>query len=69
MARIERMERRLQMVKKVGTESRPSQTPRRKGPEAETAATDDVQQSEGQVQTPKQMHFRRGGKSLKRYGH
>ncbi|XP_042584203.1 male-specific lethal 1-like 1 [Cyprinus carpio] len=66
MARIERMERRLQMVKKVGTESRPSQTPRHKGPEAETAATDDVQQSEGQVQTPKQMHFRRGGKSLKR---
>ncbi|KAI2666476.1 Male-specific lethal 1-like 1 [Labeo rohita] len=44
MARIERMERRLQMVKKEGTESRPS---RRKEPDAETASTDDVQQSEG----------------------
>uniref|UniRef100_A0A671LJC3 MSL complex subunit 1a n=1 Tax=Sinocyclocheilus anshuiensis TaxID=1608454 RepID=A0A671LJC3_9TELE len=67
MARIEHMERRLQMVKKEGTESRPPQTPRRKEPEA--AATDDVQQSEGRVQTPKQMHFGRGGKSLKRYDH
>ncbi|XP_016314977.1 male-specific lethal 1-like 1 [Sinocyclocheilus anshuiensis] len=65
MARIERMERRLQMVKKEGTESRPSQTPRRKEPEAEAAAPDDIQQSEGRVQTPKQMHFGRGQKSLK----
>uniref|UniRef100_A0A672S019 Male-specific lethal 1-like 1 n=2 Tax=Sinocyclocheilus grahami TaxID=75366 RepID=A0A672S019_SINGR len=31
-----------------------------------TKSTDDVQQSEGRVQTPKQMHFGRGGKSLKR---
>uniref|UniRef100_A0A673JYY0 Male-specific lethal 1-like 1 n=1 Tax=Sinocyclocheilus rhinocerous TaxID=307959 RepID=A0A673JYY0_9TELE len=67
MARIERMERRLQMVKKEGTESRPSQTPRRKEPEAEAAATDDIQQSEGWVQTPKQMHFGRGEKSLERF--
>ncbi|XP_048054150.1 male-specific lethal 1-like 1 [Megalobrama amblycephala] len=66
MARIERMERRLQMVKKDGAESRPSQTPRRREPEAETTASDDVQHSEGRVQTPKQMHFGRGGKSLKR---
>lgn len=64
MARIERMERRLQMVKKEGTESRPSRTPRCKEPEA--AATDDVQQSEGRVQTPKQTQFGRGGKSLRR---
>lgn len=69
MARIERMERRLQMVKKDGAESRPSQTPRRREPEAETTASDDVQHSEGRVQTPKQMHFGRGGKSLKRYDH
>lgn len=69
MARIERMERRLQMVKKEGTESRPSQTPRRKEPDAETASTDDVQQSEGRVQTPKQTYFGRGGKNLKRYAH
>uniref|UniRef100_A0A672SCW7 MSL complex subunit 1a n=1 Tax=Sinocyclocheilus grahami TaxID=75366 RepID=A0A672SCW7_SINGR len=60
MARIECMEHRLQMVKKEGAESRPSQTPRRKEPEA--AATDDIQQSEGRVQTPKQMHFGRGEK-------
>lgn len=66
MARIERMERRLQMVKKEGTESRPS---RRKEPDAETASTDDVQQSEGRVQTPKQTYFGRGGKNLKRYEH
>ncbi|ROI15784.1 Male-specific lethal 1-like 1 [Anabarilius grahami] len=65
-ARIERMERRLQMVKKDGADSRPSQTLRRREPEAETTASDDVQHSEGRVQTPKQMHFGRGGKSLKR---
>ncbi|XP_016124390.1 male-specific lethal 1-like 1 [Sinocyclocheilus grahami] len=64
MARIECMDHRLQMVKKEGAESRPSQTPRRKEPEA--AATDDIQQSEGRVQTPKQMHFGRGEKSLRR---
>lgn len=64
MARIELMERRLQMVRKEGTQSRPSQAPRRKEPEA--AATEDVQKSEGRVQTPKLMHFGRRGKSLKR---
>ncbi|XP_073698517.1 male-specific lethal 1-like 1 [Garra rufa] len=62
MARIERMEHRLQMVKKEGTGSRP----RRRGPEAESASTDDIQQREGRVQTPKQTYFGRGGKSLKR---
>lgn len=47
-----------------------SQTPRRKEPpEAEAAATDDVQQSEGRVQTPKQINFGRGGKSLRRFDH
>ncbi|KAG1967365.1 male-specific lethal 1-like 1 [Pimephales promelas] len=66
MARIIRMERRLQMVKKDGAESRPSQTHRRREPEAEATASDDVQHPEGRVQTPKQMHFGRGGKSLKR---
>lgn len=66
MARIERMECRLQMVKKEGTGRHISRTPRRKEPEAEAAVTDDVQQSEGRVQTPKQMHFGRGGKSLRR---
>lgn len=52
------------MVRKEGTQSRPSQAPRRKEPEA--AATEDVQKSEGRVQTPKLMHFGRRGKSLKR---
>ncbi|KAK7167376.1 hypothetical protein R3I94_001692 [Phoxinus phoxinus] len=66
MARIERMEHRLQMVRKDGAQSRSSQTPRRREPEAEATASDDVQHSEGRVRTPKQMHFGRGGKSLKR---
>ncbi|XP_051571078.1 male-specific lethal 1-like 1 [Myxocyprinus asiaticus] len=66
MARIERMERRLQMVRKDGGESRPSQTPRRREPEAESTASDEVQHAEGQVNTLKQMHYGRGGKCLKR---
>lgn len=66
MARIERMEHRLQIVKKDGVESRPSQTLRRKEPEAVTTTTsNDVQHSEGRVQTPKQTQFGRGGKGLK----
>ncbi|XP_056306744.1 male-specific lethal 1-like 1 [Danio aesculapii] len=65
MARIERMEHRLQMVKKDGVVSRPSQTSRRKEPEAETTTCEDDQHSEERVQSPKQTQRGRGEKSSK----
>ncbi|NP_001107940.1 male-specific lethal 1-like 1 [Danio rerio] len=65
MARIERMEHRLQMVKKDGVVSRPSQTTCHKEPEAETTTSDDVQHSGGRVQTPKQTQRGRGVKGSK----
>ncbi|XP_072549581.1 male-specific lethal 1-like 1 [Salminus brasiliensis] len=64
-ARIERMERRLQMVKKDGVESRPPQTPRRRE-SVEPVALESTGHSEEQSQTPRHMAFGRGGKGLKR---
>ncbi|XP_076852995.1 male-specific lethal 1-like 1 isoform X2 [Brachyhypopomus gauderio] len=65
MARIERMERRLQMVKKDGAESRPTLTPRRRETVGPVSA-EGTGHSEGPSHTPRQMHFGRGGKGLKR---
>ncbi|KAI5619270.1 male-specific lethal 1-like 1 [Silurus asotus] len=62
-ARIERMERRLQMVKKDGAESRP--TPRRRE-SVEAVPSSSTGQSEGQCHTPQQTNFERIGKNLKR---
>ncbi|KAA0705947.1 Male-specific lethal 1-like 1 [Triplophysa tibetana] len=64
MARIERMEHRLQTVRKDG-DSRPSQTPRRKEPEAKTASSNEGQQ-EKQVDSPKQASCDRAGRDTKR---
>ncbi|KAG9264398.1 male-specific lethal 1-like 1 isoform X1 [Astyanax mexicanus] len=64
-ARIERMERRLQMVKKEGSENRPSQTPRRKEV-VEAISPESTGQPEGQSLTPRPMTLGRGGKGLKR---
>lgn len=58
------MERRLQMVKKDGVESRP--TPRRRE-SVEAVASEGTGQSEGQCQTPRQTNFEKSGKNLKRY--
>lgn len=60
------MERRLQMVKKDGIESRPTPTPRRREP-VEAVPSEGTGQSEGQSHTPRQMNFERSGKNLKRY--
>lgn len=65
IARIERMERRLQMVRKDGVESRPSQTPRRRET-MEDVSPESTGHTEGQSQTPRPMAIGRGGKSLKR---
>uniref|UniRef100_A0AAR2J2H3 PEHE domain-containing protein n=1 Tax=Pygocentrus nattereri TaxID=42514 RepID=A0AAR2J2H3_PYGNA len=65
IARIERMERRLQVVKKDGVESRPPQTPRRRET-VEPVSAEGMGHSEGQSHTPRQMPFGRGGKGLKR---
>lgn len=64
-ARIERMERRLQMVKKAGNESRPAPTPRRRE-SVETVPSEGTGQSEGQCPTPQQINFEKGGRNLKR---
>lgn len=58
------MERRLQMVKKDGVESRP--TPRRRE-SVEAVTSEGTGQSEGQCQTPRQTNFEKSGKNLKRY--
>lgn len=58
------MERRLQMVKKDGVESRP--TPRRREC-VEAVPSEGTGQSDGQSLTPRQTNFERSGKSLKRY--
>ncbi|XP_062874755.1 male-specific lethal 1-like 1 [Trichomycterus rosablanca] len=63
VARIERMERRLQTIKKGDAEVRP--TPRRKN-SVEPVSSESTGQSEEQSQTPQQTHFGRGGKNLKR---
>ncbi|KAB5553874.1 hypothetical protein PHYPO_G00043710 [Pangasianodon hypophthalmus] len=65
VARIERMERRLQMVKKDGVESRPTPTPRRRE-SVEAVPSEGTGQSEGQSHTPRQTNFDRSGKNLKR---
>ena len=66
MARIERMERRLQVVRKDGVESRAPQTPRRRET-VEPMSSEGSGHSEGQSHTPRQMPFGRGGKGLKRF--
>lgn len=59
------MERRLQMVKKDGVESRPTATLRRRD-SVEAVPPEDTGQPESQSHTPRQTNFERSGKNLKR---
>lgn len=58
------MERRLQVVRKDGVESRP--TPRRREA-VEAVQSEGTGQSEGQCHTPRQTNLEKSGKNLKRY--
>ncbi|GAA6093600.1 male-specific lethal 1-like 1 [Tachysurus ichikawai] len=62
-ARIERMERRLQMVKKDGVDGRP--TPRRRE-FLDAVPSESTGQSEGQCHTPRQTNFEKSVRNLKR---
>ncbi|KAM9456832.1 male-specific lethal 1-like 1 isoform 2-T2 [Clarias gariepinus] len=64
-ARIERMERRLQMVRKDGVETRPTSTPRRRD-SLESVPSEDPGQPEDQSHTPRHPTSERTGRNLKR---
>ncbi|XP_030649551.1 male-specific lethal 1-like 1 [Chanos chanos] len=66
MARIERMERRLQMVKKDGRDPRPTHQTPKKEQEAEQKCTEGESVPDGRSHTPRPAHIGRGGKGPKR---
>uniref|UniRef100_A0AAY4CZH8 PEHE domain-containing protein n=1 Tax=Denticeps clupeoides TaxID=299321 RepID=A0AAY4CZH8_9TELE len=66
IARIERMEQRLQLIKKGNQEQRVSQTPRQKEPEGHQESPEAPGLSQNPLHTPKQIQYGRGGKGNKR---